>query len=58
MSKDQESPNRLPPQNLEAENFVLGSLLIDQNTIVRIADILNPEDFYKDSHGIIFDFMK
>ncbi|HRH32687.1 MAG TPA: replicative DNA helicase [bacterium] len=58
MSKDQESPNRLPPQNLEAENFVLGSLLIDQNTIVRIADILNPEDFYKDSHGIIFECMK
>jgi len=58
MSKDQESPNRLPPQNLEAENFVLGSLLIDQNTIVRIADILNPEDFYKDSHGTIFECMK
>lgn len=58
MPKDQESPNRLPPQNLEAENFVLGSLLIDQNTIVRIADILNPEDFYKDSHGIIFECMK
>ncbi len=50
--------NKLPPQNLEAENFVLGSLLIDQNTIVKIADVLTPEDFYKDSHGVIFAAMK
>lgn len=49
---------KLPPQNLEAENFVLGSLLIDQNSIVKIADFLNAEDFYKDSHGTIFSAMK
>lgn len=48
----------MPPQNLESENFILGSLLIDQNTIVKIADILNPDDFYKDIHGEIFSAMK
>lgn len=58
MNNPSQSISKLPPQNLEAENFVLGSLLIDQNTIVKIADILNPEDFYKDSHGVIFDCMK
>ncbi len=58
MSNPQESVSKMPPQNLEAENFVLGSLLIDQNTIVRIADILNPDDFYKASHGTIFECMK
>lgn len=52
------SVTKLPPQNLEAENFVLGSLLIDQNSIVKIADFLNSEDFYKDSHGTIFSAMK
>ncbi len=49
---------KLPPQNLEAETFILGSLLIDPNTIIKIADILNPEDFYKDNHGQIYAVMK
>jgi replicative DNA helicase len=49
---------RLPPQNLEAENFVLGSLLIDPNVIIKIADIVNPEDFYKDAHGQIYAAMR
>lgn len=58
MPNSSESLSKLPPQNLEAETFVLGSLLIDQNAIVKIADILNSEDFYKDSHGVIFEAMK
>jgi hypothetical protein len=37
---------KLPPQNLEAEQAVLGSVLIDKNAIYRVADILLPEDFY------------
>ncbi len=53
-----EDLKRLPPQNLEAENFILGSLLIDQNVIIKIGDIVNPEDFYKDAHGQIFASMR
>lgn len=53
-----EDLKKLPPQNIEAETFVLGSLLIDQNVIVRIADIITPEDFYKDNHGLIFASMR
>jgi replicative DNA helicase len=49
---------KLPPQNLEAETFILGSLLIDQNVIIKVADILNPEDFYKDAHGQIYAAMQ
>ncbi len=49
---------KLPPQNLEAETFILGSLLIDSNVIIKIADIVNPEDFYKDSHGEIYSAMR
>lgn len=48
---------KLPPQNLEAEQSVLGSLLIDKDAIVKIADILSAKDFYKEAHGIIFESM-
>lgn len=54
----QDELKKLPPQNLEAETFILGSLLLDQNVIIKIADILNPEDFYKDSHGQIYNAMQ
>jgi len=46
---------RMPPQNLEAEQSILGSLLIDKNAITKIADVLNPEEFYKDGHKIIYE---
>jgi len=46
--------DRLPPQNMEAEQSVLGSLLIDRNAIVRIAPFLQAADFYRDAHGQIY----
>ncbi len=58
MASSKEELKKLPPQNLDAENFILGSLLIDQNVIVKIADILNPEDFYKENHGQIYSAMR
>jgi replicative DNA helicase len=48
---------RLPPQNLEAEQSLLGALLIDKNAMIRIADILYPVDFYKKSHELIYEAM-
>jgi replicative DNA helicase len=45
---------KLPPQNLEAEQAVLGSVLIDKNAIFRVADILLPEDFYTPAHERIY----
>ena len=47
--------NRLPPQDIEAEQSVLGSLLIDKDAIVKIADIVSPKDFYRKAHEIIFE---
>lgn len=52
-----QSIERLPPQNLEAEQSVLGSLLLDQNAIIKIGDVLVPEDFYQDTHKVIFQAM-
>jgi len=60
--KNQSTPaqkieGRLPPQNIEAEQSVLGALMIDKEAITRIADILSPEDFYRGSHAHIFRAM-
>jgi len=49
---------RIPPQNLEAEQSLIGALLIDKNSFDKIADIVNPEDFYKDAHRYIFETMR
>ena len=43
-----------PPQNIEAEKSVLGALLLEKDAIIRVADILRPEDFYRTSNGIIY----
>ena len=47
-------PNRLPPQDIEAEQSVLGSLFIDKDAINKVADVIGPEDFYRKVHEIIF----
>lgn len=45
---------RLLPQNVEAESGVLGSLLIDPEAMVQVADFLRPEDFYREAHREIY----
>ena len=47
--------DRLPPQNIEAEQAVLGSLMLDKDAVVKISDILKPEDFYRGAHQFILD---
>lgn len=48
------SPDKLPPQALEIEKTLLGSLLIDREAINKIADLLKPEDFYHRGHQVIY----
>ncbi|TMD24056.1 MAG: replicative DNA helicase [Chloroflexi bacterium] len=45
---------RVPPHNLEAEASVLGSLMLDRNAVVRVADFLRPDDFYLDHHAQVY----
>jgi replicative DNA helicase len=45
---------RLPPQNIEAEQSVLGSLLIDPDALIKVSSFLRPEDFYRETHGLIY----
>ena len=45
---------RLPPQNIEAERSVLGSLLIDPEGYTKVSGALRPEDFYRHSHKRLY----
>jgi replicative DNA helicase len=47
----------IPPQNIEAEQSLLGGLLVDPESINKIVDMVAPDDFYKDAHGKIYDVM-
>ncbi len=46
---------RIPPQNIEAEQSLLGSLLIEKDAFLRIAAAVRVDDFYRDAHGRIFE---
>lgn len=47
--------NKLPPQNIDAEQSLLGALLIDKDAIVAVAELLHIDDFYKsEQHGSIY----
>jgi replicative DNA helicase len=47
--------DRVPPHNLEAEQSVLGSMLLERDAIARVIEILKPEDYYRDAHRRIYD---
>ena len=58
MPENNEIISKLPPQNLEAEIALLGALMIDKDAIIKVADIINEEDFYKEAHGKIYAAMR
>ena len=51
----QVSALKLPPHSLEAEQSVLGGLLLDNEAADRIGDVVTGEDFYNDAHRVIYD---
>lgn len=51
------SSAKIPPQNVEAEQAVLGSILLKADLFGTVLEILKPEDFYKESHLLIFESM-
>ncbi len=48
---------RLPPQSTKAEQSVLGSLMLDKEAIIKVADILESDDFYRGTHSDIYQVM-
>jgi len=54
LKKAQPDLDRLPPQNIEAEQFVLGAVLLENEAIAVVIENLTPKDFYKEAHRKIF----
>jgi replicative DNA helicase len=50
----EQSAERLPPQSIEAEQAILGALLINPETISKVVDVLEPEQFYRKAHQVIY----
>jgi replicative DNA helicase len=48
---------KLPPQNLEAEQAVLGSILLKDKSFGTVLEILKSDDFYRDAHKLIYEAM-
>lgn len=46
---------RIPPQNIDAEKSVLGSMLLEKDAIFSVVEILKPGDFYRDAHRVVFE---
>lgn len=49
--------DRIPPQNIEAEQAVLGAMLIEREAISKVAEFLRPEDCYREAHRLIYNAM-
>jgi replicative DNA helicase len=48
---------KVPPHNLEAEQAIVGGVLINNDALNQVVDILSSEDFYKEAHALIFEGM-
>jgi len=51
------STYKVPPHNLEAEQAILGGILINNDALNQVIDILSGEDFYREAHALIFEGM-
>src|SRR5690554_3428435 len=45
---------RVPPQHIEAEQSVIGALLLDRDAAHRVAEVVEPDDFYREAHRLIY----
>lgn len=52
-----EDISRIPPHSVESEQSILGSIILDKEAIITVAEIINPSDFYKEAHKIIYESM-
>ena len=52
-----EDVSRIPPHSVESEQSILGSIILDKDAIITVAETINPGDFYKEAHKIIYESM-
>lgn len=51
------SPMKVPPSNVQAEQAILGGVLINNDALNQVTDVLAPDDFYREAHQSIFEGM-
>ncbi|WP_371375613.1 replicative DNA helicase [Sporomusa aerivorans] len=49
--------DRVPPQNVEAEQAVLGAMMIEREAISKVSEVIRAEDFYREAHRLIYNAM-
>lgn len=52
-----EDISRIPPHSVESEQSILGSIILDKDAVITVAETINPSDFYKEAHKIIYESM-
>ena len=61
MARPEEVPSpaalKVPPHNLDAEQAILGGILVNNDAMNQVMDILTEEDFYREAHGLLFSGM-
>ncbi|MEX5285255.1 replicative DNA helicase [Selenomonas sputigena] len=48
---------RMPPASVEAEQAVLGAMLLKEDAVTIVAEMLSPEDFYRETHRLVYEAM-
>ena len=54
---DESLIKKVPPHSLEAEQSVVGSMIMDKDAITTASEIISSEDFYQHQYGLLFDAM-
>ncbi|OPY58702.1 MAG: Replicative DNA helicase [Pelotomaculum sp. PtaU1.Bin035] len=49
--------DKVPPQNIDAEQSVLGAVLLDRDAVYKAMKLIRPDDFYREDHKIIYEAM-
>src|SRR3989344_956041 len=57
-SKSAARADRIPPHNIEVERSLLGALFLEKDVILKVADMLQADDFYLDAHSVIYQAMQ
>ena len=57
LKQENTNSNNLMPQNIEAEEAVLGAILVNPETLSRVAETLKPDYFYKPAHRYVYEAM-
>ena len=57
MAKDFQNKLRIPPQNLEAEMALLGSIMLRPEALFDILEVVSADSFYSEKHRIVFETM-